>query len=330
MSQGNSTIMDHQKMNIIIPLSLLSLLIVATNTAVCVLVYTKKSLRTYTNGFVCSLAVSDILTGGLMFPLHLARPSSPLLDHIIGVVLVVGVANVSAVTFDRFLAVMNPLKYKSIISKKFLPVLISVWFLPISLTLIPFAWKKKETSIVHKSYIFVLEAFGVVVPYIFVFIAYIKILQQVKKCVKKIKKQSLLFNAVSAQKKVLARSQSERKVARTFILVAIVFISSWLPVLYITTVHTLGRPALAPPLLRVCSLFTLASGSLANPFLYSFMKPDFKEAIKTLKWRKRDVSSPYQSPIVWCTSKWAPRKDRSLQIYGKSNPGTPSGTIKFR
>ena len=329
MQQGNSTAMDdHQRLNIVIPLSFLSLLIVAANTSVCMLVYIKKNLRTYTNAFVCSLAVSDVFIGSIVFPLHLADPTSPLLDHVIGVVLIAGVGNVAAVTFDRYLAVMNPLKYMSIIPKCFIPVLLATWSVPVVLTLIPFAWKKIETVIAHKIYVFILEIFGVVIPYVFVFIAYFKIFQQVKKCIKKIKRQNSFSSDICGKKKVLM-SQSEGKVTWTFTLVSLVFIGSWLPVLYITTVHTLEKPELAPPHLRILSLFTLALGSLANPLLYSFLKPDFKQTMKALTWLKKDkLSAPYQMSLPRCASASVSQKKNNLRSGCGLNPDTPSGTIK--
>lgn len=329
MQQGNSTIMDHQKLNIVIPLSLLSLLIVGANTSVCFLVYMKKNLQTYTNGFVCSLAVSDIFTGGIVFPFHMAEPTSPLLEHIIVVVLIAGVGNVAAVTFDRYLAVMNPLKYMSIIPKCFIPVLLTTWSLPIVLALIPFAWRKVETTIAHKVYIFILEILGVVIPYVFVFIAYFRIFQQVKRCIRKIKRQNSFTNVESGKKKILT-TQSEGKVTWIFTLVSLVFIGSWLPVLYITTVYTLERPELAPPVMRTLSLFTLALGSLTNPLLYSFLKPDFKQTVKTLTWFKKDkLSVTYQLSFrPHCASARVSEKGQSLPFNCRSNPDTPSGTIK--
>ena len=328
MSSANSTGLDHQSLNIIVPLSFISLSIITANTAVCVLVYMKKSLRTYTNGFVCSLAVSDILTGGIVFPLHMAKPTSPLLEHIIGIVLSAGVANVAAVTFDRYLAVMNPLMYNSIIPKYFLKVVIMTWVLPVLLTLIPFAWGKSDTVLAQKIYVFSLEIFCVMVPYVCVFTAYCKIFHQVKKCVKKHNRELSLAKVRTGQKKLLA-SQSEVKVAMTFSLVALVFIGSWLPVLYITAVHTLERPELAPPLMRIFSLFTLALGSLANPLLYSFMKPDFKQTLKTLTCRKTNMFSTRHLSLSRFASADVFQKAKIHSSSSKSSPCTPSGTFKF-
>ena len=69
-------------------LSTLAVLIVASNVFVCFLVYINKAPRTYINWLIVSLAVSDILTWGVFFPMHLIKPSSVVTNVLTGIVLI--------------------------------------------------------------------------------------------------------------------------------------------------------------------------------------------------------------------------------------------------
>lgn len=115
---------------VVIPLSILSVSTIVTNTLVCLLVYKVKSMRNYTNGFVVSLAISDILTGVSMFIQYNAELhvwSRATLNVLYAVVLFVGAANLCAVTYDRYLAILYPFSYTETISKVFKILVPAIW-----------------------------------------------------------------------------------------------------------------------------------------------------------------------------------------------------------
>ena len=86
--------------------------------------------------------------------------------------------------------------------------------------------------------------------------------------------------------------KSEAKVAKVFLAIVIIFVLSWLPVIYMTTVASVNRQDLAPVALQKASLLTVALSSLANPLLYAFMKEDFRREFKKVSLRHR------RSPIA--------------------------------
>ena len=86
-------------------LGALSVLIVLSNAVIVTLVCFNKTLRTYTNWLILSLAVSDLLTGSLLFPMTLFKPSYVVEGYFAAIILLSGVFNISAVTCDRFIAV---------------------------------------------------------------------------------------------------------------------------------------------------------------------------------------------------------------------------------
>ena len=120
---------------------LLSSLIFTANLTVCMLVYLRKSMRTYTNGFVVSLALSDLLIGSVLIPTWLIFPdSSAVLGYVVSITLLSGVFNLTAVTFDRCIAVMKALQYESFMRKNFKRMICSSWLASLSISFIPLIW----------------------------------------------------------------------------------------------------------------------------------------------------------------------------------------------
>lgn len=267
-------------------LSCIAVFIVATNAIVCVFVVTNVRLRTYTNGFLVSLAVSDILTGGLFFPVHLSGPDSAAASsegYLIAFVLLSGVGNICLVTWDRYIAVAKPFKYKKIVQCHFTKLIIVTWATALVVSLLPLTWQTDSNVVIHKVYLFCLMGFFIVIPYAAVFYAYYQISQHLKKHRQKLRRHST--KTFSSRK-----MKAEAKVTKVFLAIVIIFVLSWLPILYMTTVASVNRPDLSPVALQKVSLFTVALSSLANPLLYAFMKEDFRRELKKVSSRQRRSS----------------------------------------
>ena len=289
-----------------ISLSILSVFIVLANLTVCVLVFLKKSMRTYTNGFVVSLAFSDMLIGSVLIPAVLDLPNSPVQGYLISTTLLSGVFNLAAVTFDRYVSVLKALHYEEIMRKYFTKLIAVSWLAAVSISLIPLVWGTDTSTLAHKVYVFSVMAFCVVAPYALIFWGYCKIFQQVKKSIKRERELIASVRKMTQRKNKLT---SEVKLAQVFIIVAVMFVLSWLPIHYMTTVDEIGRSDLIPNDLRIVSLYTIALGSLVNPTVYSFLKPDFRKAIRRTfhkgkrfaTWnesQKMSATSSYRSRVV--------------------------------
>ena len=285
-----------------IPLGCLSLLVVVTNSCVCLLVYLHTKLRSYTNGFVVSLAVSDILTGALLLPLYISVPEFNGTNYIVSAILLTGVANVCAVTLDRYLAITKPFIYYAVMTRHFVKFIVGSWVLPMVISIIPLIWGSNP-GLAHTIYLFLLQGLGVVVPYIFVCIAYYLIFHEARHIVRRLRRESSLSWRSHDDKTNKGRKNSntvasEAKVAKMFALIAVSFILSWMPVLYLTSVMSaVGEPGLpvvdklSPVWLVDFSLFTIALGSMVNPVVYSFFKPDFRSIIKRMLRKRPQWSS---------------------------------------
>ena len=257
-------------------IAILSVLIVLANVTICLLVVTNKSLRTHTNGFLVSLAVSDILLGGALFPVILTKPESIASGYLISVVLLSGVANHCCITFDRFIAVRHPFSYAYLTEKYFTKMLLAAWIVAAVFSLLPLCWNTDHTLRIHQGYIFVEIVVFIFIPYLLIFIAYCLIFTKLREHFKMLKET----NVSMPRREQTRRLTTEAKVAKVCLILIATFVLCWLPIIYMTSAMAVGRFEIVPIILKTGSKFTLALSSLINPLLYSFKKEDLKNALK--------------------------------------------------
>ena len=261
-----------------IPLGILGVLITLENLLVCFLVYRFRKLRTFTNGFVVSLALSDVLFGAVLIPVNISDERNPVNGYLISFILFANVTNLFAVTLDRYLAVMNSLRYSYTMTKHFIKILVTAWILPVPLCLLPLLWEEGSTA--HTAYLFFI-VIGVIVPYIFILFAYIKIFREVARQVESLAKLAKYENSEETAREG-KRVSSEARVARVFAIIAGIFVISWMPVFYMTAADALQKEELIPQELSLVGWYTMTAGSLANAAVYAFFKGDFRMAFLRL------------------------------------------------
>ena len=273
---------------IVAPLSVLSAFVVVSNTLVCFLVFSQRRMRNYTNGFVVSLALSDIMTGVTLFIQYnteLHHVSRLIVNIIYSFVFICGVANLCAVTYDRYLAVTRPFLYKTSIAKVFKISIPLIWVLSLLIAALPLAWEGHINMelLVHKVYIASYLIGFSLIPYVFILSANFCIFRLVRRCVKKERQLSIsTYNSKGDSKnsRIARKMSSEAKIARVFALAAFMFVLSWFPTIFYTAAVALDKRESVPPAIYEMSPFTIVLGSAVNPVLYSFMKPDFRRALQ--------------------------------------------------
>ena len=118
----------------LIPGWVLTFVIVAGNAVVIFLIATRRNLRTTTNWFVLSLAVADLGFGAFYFPRYSScwMYESKCVDEAVIVVGSIGyffayasVTNLCALTLDRYLAIVKPLRYVTFMTKKRVSLLVT-------------------------------------------------------------------------------------------------------------------------------------------------------------------------------------------------------------
>ena len=250
----------------LVSLSTLSVLVVVFNVFVCCLVCMNKALRTYTNGFVVSLALSDILTGGVFFPMILSKPSSLATGYLTCVIVLSSSCNLSSVTYVRYVAIMKPLRSRYLVPKMFKKAVVFSWLIPIIFSLLPLFWNTNYELQIHKVYIICAQVFGFVVPCVFITFAYIRMFKEVRRSLALQKN----LQVVSPQERTNERRRlsKEIKIAKVFCIISAIFLFCWLPIIYMTTAQTVfSRFAIIPDFMPAVSLFPIAINSLVNPVI---------------------------------------------------------------
>lgn len=258
----------------LVSLSILSVLVVVMNVFVCCLVCINKALRTYTNGFIMSLALSDILTGGVLLPMVLSKPSSLATGYLICMILLSSSCNLSSVTYARYAAIMKPLRSRYLVPKMFKKAVIFSWLMPIIFSSLPLFWNTNYELQIHKVYIICVQVFGFVVPCVFIAFAYVRMFKEVRRSLALQKN----FQVESSQERTNERRRlsKEIKIAKVFCIISAIFLFCWLPIVYMTTAQMVfSRFDIIPDFMPTVSSFTVAINSLVNPVIYAFLKPDF-------------------------------------------------------
>ncbi|KAJ7391579.1 hypothetical protein OS493_017275 [Desmophyllum pertusum] len=304
-----------QNVHVVVSLSILSVLIVVSNLCVCLLVYLKKALRTNTNWLMVSLAVSDILTGGVLLPVYLIEPTSIVTSYLVCMILLSGVANLCAVTYDRYVAIMKPLEYSYRAPKILKRSLILSWLLSAIYSLLPLFWNTDASHKIHTAYMVCLQFIGIVVPYIFITFAYVRMFKQVRRSLAMTKNR----NSFRVHKNERKQISSDAKVAKVFSIVASAFLLCWLPIIYITTAKIINRIDIIPDALSIVSLFTVATSSLVNPVIYAFLKPDFKMAIRTCFRRSIPTDTALTVRSVPLVSAEQERRRKKAELVNSDN-----------
>ncbi|KAF1757860.1 hypothetical protein GCK72_014317 [Caenorhabditis remanei] len=138
-------------------LSVVNCFVVIGNLLVFYVILTKKSLQTSTNHLVLSLTISDLLLGILILPFAIIQEHSHewIFGHLgcrlwlsVDVFLsTASIYNLLAISFDRYMAVRQPIKYPIISSTKVVRLMtFLVWFCSLLLAAILFLL---ETLIAH-------------------------------------------------------------------------------------------------------------------------------------------------------------------------------------
>lgn len=256
---------------------------IIVNGLVCLLVFRYKTMRNYTNGFVVSLAVSDILAGIVILTQYLIGFHNRILINIAyAVVMLSGITNLCAVTYDRYIAVTQPLRYLTIMQKNCRGLIVGVWLVSIVVAMLPLLWQgQSRDASVHRIYVMAVQIVFIGLPFILIIVSHCKIYYHAKKC-SKLARQLSTIHVISTKRNTLKRTASEFKVARVFALVSVLFLLSWFPVFFYTTAALFNRAYLVPKKLTDLSPITLALGSLGNPLVYSLIKPDFRKALRRL------------------------------------------------
>ena len=95
---------------------------------------------------------------------------------------------------------------------------------------------------------------------------------------------------MSSKKQKRATKKNKRKEIRAslpFALTTLMYMFTWLPVIYLTTLDIIDRLDLAPLILSKLSIFAIVLNTVTVPFIYGLLLPDFRFTLKRMFAKRR-------------------------------------------
>lgn len=300
------------------------------NGLVCFLVFTVKQLQMPTNYFILSLALADFLFAVVCLPFRILNVLQRYLWTLgLGackfwvwldlVFCSASIANLAAISVDRYLKIASPLTYDiRMTSKRVALILIALWGYSTSLASLSFVSGDSEGIIVrnqvcyidNKIFLTVISVIGFFAPFAIMLLMYCFVF---KVAVGQAKELFRLQESLYSGSQPSARRKSSRisagtvffevKATKTLIILLSVFCICWSPffVLTLLSLHSPGAfrdlPGWLTKLLKIVFVYLLPNCNAAfNPIIYTTYNLQFRKAIqRLLKRYKRERSGSFNS-----------------------------------
>ena len=308
-SKSNLEQTEFLPVSLVVALSFMCLLIVAVNGLVILLIHKKKSLRTITNMFLTSLALSDLMSGLVGIPLLTICLVKDVIEVCVSSAIyfrftaISSVCHVLLIACDRYIFIVHYMKHHSLVTKRrAIVAIISVWLLSLASSLIQLSWYifhdiavteyKDVTEDHNKRYSLSCIVLFFAVPlitmcYIYGSIFYIS-------C-KRIDSDRGLSNTFQRPSR---SSRHEWRGRSVLLITMIIFTCCWLPFFvamlddYMNTSEQSPMPLWAQRLL----IFLGFLPSVLNPILCTLAKIDFRRALKqtVFQWKRNNSCANFQ------------------------------------
>ena len=329
------------------------------NFMVCLTVYLHRRLRTVTNYFIVSLAVSDLLISVLSLPFRIHQTmhnSAWCLGYEICLTWIIidlicscaSICNLAAISVDRYIAIVHPFRYHELMTTRVAWAIIGiVWIYSVTwAALSSFNWTNpgEEHFITHlmcrksdKIFYTVVTAFDFYLPLLIVLVMY-----------------GFVFRVAMNQARAVASLQpvgnnnrdgrgrrfsinivKEVKAAKTLAIVIGAFIICWFPFFTFLLISLWNLKLLQPPRLsqeaikglRGTFLFVLPIiNSTLNPIIYAMFNRDFRAAFYRLMQRtfgKCGITSNNSSTNMEESAQYS--MNTSIANGSPNSPKSPKG-----
>ena len=289
--------------SLVVALSFMCLLIVAVNGLVIFLIHKKKSLRTITNMFLTSLALSDLMAGLLGIPLLAICLVKDVIKVCVSSTIyfrftaISSVCHVLLVACDRYIFIVHYMKYHSLATKRrAIATIIFVWLLSLASSLVQLSWYifhgialteyEDVTEDHNKRYSLACIVLFFTIPLVTMCYIYGSIFYISFQRIERDRGPSNTFQRPSQS------SRHEWRGRSVLLITMIIFFCCWLPFFvamlddHLNTSEQSSMPLWAQRLLIFLGFFP----SVLNPILCTLAKIDFRRALKQIifQWRRKN------------------------------------------
>ncbi|XP_048581476.1 histamine H2 receptor isoform X1 [Nematostella vectensis] len=290
--------------------AIITLLTIVGNAVVILLILCCPRLRITPNVFICTLAIADILVGIVITPSEFACAfvypgacEGPKQHLTYDILIHLSVTNLCALTFDRYTAIVNPLRYQSHLirkghSRRVAVILFIAWISAAIFPVLGFLFRHRVS--VASIFRILDMAFLLVLPPILLLLSYLRMVYIARRHERKIKLQEfqLSFNysnenlSKARDNKVESR---ERATVKMIGAVIVVFLVCYGLAVFRSLYGYIMRRSI-PMEVQYLSRLLLLANSAFNFVVYAFLKKDFKDALRRMCRRaSRDVRKSYRA-----------------------------------
>ena len=292
---------------LIVILSFMCLLIVAVNGLVIFLIYQTKTLRTLTNMFLTSLALSDLMSGLVGVPLLLICLVVNKIEVCVTSTIFIrfttfsSVCHVLLIAFDSYIFIVRAMEYESLVTKRrAIIAAIAAWLISFKASVIQVSWysfheialTEEMTKDHNKKYSLACTVLFFAVPLLSICFMYGRIFQISLKSNKS--NRQLSKNLYHPSRSLLHEWRG-----RTVLLITVViFVGCWLPFfLAMLQDHMESSEQSSLPIwVQQVLVFLRFIPPLLNPILCTLAKRDFRHALKgvVLKSKRKETSVEFE------------------------------------
>ncbi|XP_054832343.1 histamine H2 receptor [Eublepharis macularius] len=363
MFTGEETVDSHYcmrnhscKISIGIVLTVIIIVTICGNVVVCLAVRFNRRLRTLTNCFIVSLAVTDLMLGLLVQPFaalyevsnhrwYLSSIWCNIYTSLDVMLCTASILNLFMISLDRYYVVTAPLRYTTLVTpRRVVMVMVFIWVVSIMVSFLPIhlGWNTNGT-IIHDSdqcNLGVNCIYGLVDALLTFYIPLVIMCTTYYRIFKIAREQAKRINNVPCNKKVhhALPTVNEHKATVTLAIVMGAFIICWFPYFTVFIFRGIyGDDAVSKELLSVVTWLGYANSAL-NPILYGTLNRDFRTAYQQLFRCQRVGPDARKTPLTplprhqmrdkTCEETLSNQEDILLQLHernGKENALTQDG-----
>ena len=314
-----------------IPISILFvvtlLLSIAENILVSLAITIDRRLRRPSNGYLLSLALTDICISLGVIPLQMtyvwSYPEWPLgsigtnfLNSIWLFSIASSFVTLLVITMDRYRAVTSLVRYREVVSwRRSLVIIALVWLYVVFVVILMRVFAFEPTSgttwewNVKKTFYYAFLGLHIILPLLIICALYRKIYKKAVENRKQVLSRGQTHPgtpaaaAAAAATDIVRETRLEVKMAKTVGFVFMFLVIVWIPVFIMEIVYAIGNQICIIEKVGLLSIWLTCSNGVVNPVVYSLRNKDFRRAILQL---------------LHCKRPSEPRPTSSLSQYGST------------